>query len=221
MSPSSPPLGIGTPQLRGPDPGVQHPPEGEASDSELIEAVRSGDTNATATLYTRHYDSALRVARGVAGSGNAEDLASEAFTKVLAAMLRGAGPVESFRPYLASTVRNLYVDGVRKSARELLVGDPDILDHAEPDGTDAFVEQSIMIDVLASLPPRWREILWRTVVLGEPLRVAAAKMGLNANAAAALNFRARGGLTKAYERAASQPLARGGQVRQHPVQHVV
>jgi RNA polymerase sigma factor (sigma-70 family) len=170
----------------------------EEADATLIEAVRAGDSNATAALYTRYHPSALRAARGIAGHGVAEDLVSEAFTKVLVAILHGAGPQRAFRPYLVATIRNLYVDGIRRSSREFLVGDPDVLDNAEPDGADAFVAHTVMVDALATLPPRWREILWRTVVIGEPLGVAAAKMGLNPNAAAALNFRARGGLLKAY-----------------------
>lgn len=187
------------------DSGVgQHHAPGEEVDSALIEAVRAGDESATATLYTRYHASALRAARGIAGHGVAEDLVSEAFTKVLVAILHGAGPKIAFRPYLVATIRNLYVDGIRRSAREFLVDDPDVLDNAEPDAAEAFVEHTVMMDALATLPPRWREILWRTAVVGEPLGVAAAKMGLNPNAAAALNFRTRGGLLKAYREAQDQ-----------------
>lgn len=183
---------------------AQHSAAGEEVDAVLIEAVRAGDETATATLYTRYYESALRAARAIAGHGVAEDLVSEAFTKVLVAILHGAGPQHAFRPYLVATIRNLYVDGVRRRAREFLVDDPDVLDNAQPDGAEAFVEHSVMMDALATLPPRWREILWRTAVVGEPLGVAAAKMGLNPNAAAALNFRARGGLLKVYREALEQ-----------------
>ena len=41
------------------------------------------------------------------GHGVAEDLVSEAFTKVLVVILHGAGPQHAFRPYLVATIRNL------------------------------------------------------------------------------------------------------------------
>lgn len=188
------------------DPADRHA-AGEEADAALIHAIRAGDSAATEALYIRHHAAALRAARGIAGDGVAEDLVSEGFTKVLVAILQGAGPQRAFRAYLNATMRNLYVDSIRKKSREFLVDDPDVLDNAEPDAADAFVEHVVMVDALATLPPRWREILWRTAVLGEPLKVAAAKMGLNPNSAAALNFRARGGLLKAYRACQEQPAA--------------
>jgi RNA polymerase sigma factor (sigma-70 family) len=149
-------------------------------------------------LYERHYAAALRTARGVAGPGLAEDLVSDAFTKVFTSILHGAGPDRSLRPYLATTIRHLYVDLIRKGAKEFLIGDQEALDRLQPDGSDLVLEESLVVEVLSTLPPRWREILWRTIILGEPLSVAGARMGLNANAAAALVFRARGGLRTAY-----------------------
>jgi RNA polymerase sigma factor (sigma-70 family) len=176
-------------------------PEHDAAVEEdlvLLAAVRRGDMAAMSALYGRHYAAALRTARGVGGAGLADDLVSDAFTKVFTSILHGSGPDRLLRPYLATTIRHLYVDRVRKGAHEFLVGDSEVLDRLQPDDTEAVLEESLVVDVLATLPPRWREILWRTIILGEPLSVAGAKMGLNANAAAALNFRARGGLRTAY-----------------------
>ena len=181
--------------------GSPSPPEHDAAVEEdlvLLAAVRRGDMAAMAALYGRHYAAALRTARGVGGAGLADDLVSDAFTKVFTSILHGSGPDRLMRPYLATTIRHLYVDRVRKGAHEFLVGDSEVLDRLQPDDTEAVLEESLVVDVLATLPPRWREILWRTIILGEPLSVAGAKMGLNANAAAALNFRARGGLRTAY-----------------------
>jgi DNA-directed RNA polymerase specialized sigma24 family protein len=176
-------------------------PEHDAAVEEdlvLLAAVRRGDMAAMSALYGRHHAAALRTARGVGGAGLAVDLVSDAFTKVFTSILHGSGPDRLMRPYLATTIRHLYVDRVRKGAHEFLVGDSEVLDRLQPDDTEAVLEESLVVDVLATLPPRWREILWRTIILGEPLSVAGAKMGLNANAAAALNFRARGGLRTAY-----------------------
>jgi RNA polymerase sigma factor (sigma-70 family) len=171
----------------------------EASDATLILASRSGDLDAIATLYSRHCAAALRAARAIGGHGLAEDLAAEAFTRVLATIRAGGGPDRALRPYLVTTIRHLFVDAVRRGAREVLVGEnSDVMDRAQPDDCEARAEQSVMFEVLAALPPRWREVLWRTIVLDEPLSAVGASMGLNANAVAALSFRARAGLGRAY-----------------------
>ena len=160
--------------------------------------------SAMSALYERHYAAALRTARAVGGPGLADDLVSDAFSRVFNSVLHGAGPDHLLRPYLATTIRHLYVDRIRKGAHEFLVGDSEVLDRLQPDETEMVLEESLVVDVLSTLPPRWREILWRTIILGEPLSVVGAKMGLNANAAAALSFRARGGLRAAYLARASE-----------------
>lgn len=180
----------------------------EQTDADLIRAVRSGDMEAAAALYCRHCAAALRAARAIGGQGMAEDLVAEAFTRVLTSIHAGGGPDHALRPYLVTTIRHLFVDAVRRSSREVLVGeDRELEGPTRPDDTDALVDQKVMFEVLAVLPARWREILWRTVVLDEPLTVAGASMGLNANAAAALGFRARAGLCKAYRQRVSASLS--------------
>src|SRR5690242_3240342 len=74
----------------------------------LLAAVRAGDMSAMSALYERHYASALRTARGVGGPGLADDLVSDAFSRVFTSVLHGAGPDRLLRPYLATTIRHLY-----------------------------------------------------------------------------------------------------------------
>src|SRR5437899_2363521 len=81
----------------------------EPDDSALLAATRSGDAEAYGVLYVRHVEAARRLARSLAGdSGEAEDLVSEAFVKVLAALYRGGGPDSSFRAYLYTALRNVF-----------------------------------------------------------------------------------------------------------------
>jgi RNA polymerase sigma factor (sigma-70 family) len=176
-----------------------------ATDEELLRAVRGGDMTTFSVLYVRHHDAALRAAIAIGGPGIAQDLVSESFTKVLSALLRGLGPDRALRPYLLATLRNVYVDFVRRSARELPTAEFDRFDHAHADTSESVLERAAMVQVMRQLPPRWSEILWRTVVLGEPLAVVAVKMGLSPNAAAALSFRARAGLRRAYEAQTAAP----------------
>ena len=83
------------------------------SDAELISAVRGGDLDAYGTLFERHVDAARRLARQLAPAGDAEDLVSEAFVKVMGVLQRGGGPDLAFRAYLLTSVRRLQVDRFR------------------------------------------------------------------------------------------------------------
>ena len=85
---------------------------GELSDAELVRATRHGSRRAYAALWKRHYLSALKYARTLTAS-DADDVVSEAFLKVYAAIKAGRGPEEDFRYYIRSAVRNTYVSMVR------------------------------------------------------------------------------------------------------------
>src|SRR4051795_5051347 len=87
------------------------------SDAELISDVRSGNLDAYGELFSRHADAARRLARQFARGTDADDLVSEAFTKVMGVLAAGGGPDIAFRAYLLTTIRRLHVDGVRKDSR--------------------------------------------------------------------------------------------------------
>lgn len=199
----------GGPVLRRPAGGVTGralPPEtygdrlADRTDSALIRRLRCGDMEAASTLFVRHHPSALRAARSIGNADVAEDLVSEAFTKVLTAILEGRGPDRAFRAYLVTTIRHLFVDVLRKGAHEVPVGDTlDLPQLASPDRIDDLVAEHAMAEALAGLPERWREVLQRTVVWGQPLAEVGACMGIHPNAVAALSHRARRGLARALQ----------------------
>src|SRR4051794_34181313 len=66
-------------------------------DAELIAAVRGGDVDAYGELFARHVDAARRLAGQLTGHGDADDLVSDAFAKVLTVLQRGGGPDLAFR----------------------------------------------------------------------------------------------------------------------------
>src|SRR6201746_1315154 len=76
-------------------------------DEELIANARSGDQGAFAELWRRHYRSGARVARQFTSSIDADDLVSEAYTRIYQRVLAGGGPTGAFRPSLYTTIRNL------------------------------------------------------------------------------------------------------------------
>jgi RNA polymerase sigma factor (sigma-70 family) len=171
------------------------------SDSELIAASRAGDTAAYAMLYQRHSASAHALAKSLLrGHVEADDVAAEAFARVLAQLRRGAGPDDAFRAYLLTTVRRLAFD--RFAAEQRQVSSPDLaeFDPGEPftDPAVAELERHLITRAYHSLPQRWRAVLWHTAVEGAKPADIAHLLGVTPNGAAALAYRAREGLRRAY-----------------------
>ena len=140
---------------------------GELSDAELVRATRDGSRRAYAALYARHSLSALKYAKTLTSS-DADDVVSEAFLKVYAAIKAGRGPEEDFRYYIRSAVRNTYVSMVR-ARRTVPAGDA-IEDVVGDRGADIAslrsFDGSATARAFLSLPSRWQEVLWYTEVEG-------------------------------------------------------
>ncbi|WP_191908023.1 sigma-70 family RNA polymerase sigma factor [Nocardioides cynanchi] len=169
-------------------------------DAELISAVRGGDVDAYGELFARHVDSARRLARQLAGPGDADDLVSDAFTKVLLVLQRGGGPDLAFRAYLLTAVRRLHVDRIRSGARLRSVGDLTPFDPGLPfhDTAVEGFENAAAARAFASLPERWQMVLWHTEVEQQKPADIAPLLGMSANSVSALAYRAREGLRQAF-----------------------
>jgi RNA polymerase sigma factor (sigma-70 family) len=172
---------------------------GELSDAELVRASREGSRRAYAALWARHAPSTLRFARSLSAS-DADDLVSEAFLKVYAAIRAGRGPETDFRFYLRAAVRNTYVSMVR-ARRTTAAGDA-FEDMIGDDGAEAATvlrfEGSATARAFMSLPQRWQQVLWYSEVEGRPREQIAALLQMNPNAVSALAFRAREALRTAW-----------------------
>ncbi len=169
------------------------------SDEELIRNAQSGDQDAFAELWRRHYRSGARVARQFTSSLDADDLVSEAYARIYQRMLKGGGPTGAFRPYLYTTIRNLASTWGAKS-RNVQVDD--IADYEDPSTIDDPVAKALDLTLTArafrSLPERWQSVLWYTEVEGMDPHEVAPILGMSANGVAALSYRARDGLRKAW-----------------------
>jgi RNA polymerase sigma factor (sigma-70 family) len=176
----------------------------ERDDATLIAAVREGDTEAYGVLFERHLDAARRLARTLARDGDADDLVSEAFAKVLPVLVRGDGPEVAFRPYLLTAIRRLDVDRHRSLTRTRPTDDETVLDAATPAGelpsslAVAGFESEAAGRAFASLPERWQLVLWHTEVEGQRPADVAPLLGLSPNAVSQLAHRAREGLRQAF-----------------------
>jgi RNA polymerase sigma factor (sigma-70 family) len=168
------------------------------SDAELLDQARNGDEAAFTELYVRHQPAALRLASTYRRLGDPEDLVNEAFEKVLAAVRQGGGPTDAFRAYLFVTLRRLAAEHAERPADQPLDNVPEPVVAAAAEPGMARADRDIMNDAFESVPDRWQTVLWHTVVEGRAPRELASVLGVSANAAAALAYRAREKLRQAY-----------------------
>jgi RNA polymerase sigma factor (sigma-70 family) len=168
------------------------------SDAELLDQARNGDEAAFTELYVRHQPAALRLARSYRRLGDPDDLVNGAFERVLGALRRGAGPTESFRAYLFVTLRRMAAELGERPADEPLdeVPEPITAAAAAPELDQA--DREIISEAFESLPDRWQAVLWHTAVEGRKPAELAGVLGVSANAAAAMAYRAREKLRQAY-----------------------
>ncbi|QNE45939.1 sigma-70 family RNA polymerase sigma factor [Glaciihabitans sp. INWT7] len=170
-----------------------------ASDESLVALARAGDRSAFAQLWQRHARSGLRVARQFTSSIDADDLVSEAYARIYQRVLAGGGPDGAFRPYLYTTIRNL---ASRWGGDRHDVNVDDIGDFEDPraveDPAAIALDRTLTVRAFRALPERWRSVLWYTEVEGMDPHEVAPILGLTANGVAALSYRAREGLRKAW-----------------------
>ena len=174
-------------------------PDAGASDESLVDLARSGDRSAFAQLWQRHARSGLRVARQFTSSIDADDLVSEAYVRIYQRVLAGGGPDGAFRPYLYTTIRNL---ASRWGGDRRDVNVDDISDFEDPgaaeDPAAIALDRTLTVRAFRALPERWQSVLWYTEVEGMDPHEVAPILGLTANGVAALSYRAREGLRKAW-----------------------
>ena len=174
-----------------------------AHDLDLVEQARDGSQDAVVELWVRHFPAALAAARRTSRQPrDAEELASDAFSNMLAAFSSGGGPTGSVRAYLLTSVRNLAVTRSRRaSSSEVLSDDVAVFEdgtRAPADPMSRQTEISMMRQAFAALPRRWQVILWRTAVDHDRNIEIGHDLGISPNAVAALAKRARRGLRQAY-----------------------
>ena len=201
---------------------------GSDPDTDLLAAVRAGDTAAYGTLYERHRQSARQLAYALAHDpADAEDLVAETFAKVFATLRAGRGPLVAFRAYLNTTLRHVNYHRARRDRRLEFTDDLSRYDPGEPfhDPTVEGLERAYAAQAFRQLPARWRDVLWMTEVEGAGPAEIAPRLGISPNAVAVLAHRAREGLRRLYLQQhvalADHPECRwagerlGGHVRRH------
>jgi RNA polymerase sigma factor (sigma-70 family) len=174
---------------------------GGDADTDLLAAVRAGDTAAYGALYKRHRAAARRFASGLTRDpADVDDLVAETFAKVFATLRAGRGPLVAFRAYLHTTLRNLCYHWARRDRRIEFTDDLTRYDAGEPflDPTMERLEHAYAARAFRQLPARWRHVLWMTEVEGARPAEIAPRLGLTPNAVSVLAHRAREGLRRLY-----------------------
>jgi len=168
------------------------------SDEDLMIAAGSGDRGAFGQLVERHQTSAWNAAyRFLGDSAEAEDVAQEAFLKILDAAPRYQ-PSASFRTYLYRVITRLCLDHVRKkkpfytqTIPHVAAGEPSPLETV----TDQEVGQIIRA-ALESLPSRQRMVVVLRYYEGLDYAETASVLETTVKAVERLLSRAREGLER-------------------------
>lgn len=171
-----------------------------ADDAALLSMARDGSEAAVAALFVRYRQSAEHYARYLGMKSDAPDVVSETFAQIIDLIQRGKGPERAFRAYLLTSVR--HESGRRAKARQKVVttGETEDLDQVVEFGNGQLsgFERDVVKSAYASLPQRWRAVLWELDVEGRTPQEVAERHGMKANAVSALAYRARAGLRESY-----------------------
>ncbi|GAB3560662.1 hypothetical protein GCM10027344_13650 [Spelaeicoccus albus] len=163
--------------------------------------MRGGNVEAIGEIFLRYRAVARRIASRVADdSGDVDDIVSEAFVRIIAALRNGKGPTENLAGYLSITIRRVHIDFAKTGQWSIPVSDLEL--HARPveffDPVIAASDLALAEKALSALPDRWQRVLWLVDVDGLSPAQAGLILDIAPNAVSALVRRARIGLKKEY-----------------------
>lgn len=137
------------------------------------------------TLYAEHGAALLAFAeRYTADRGRAEDIVQETFLRAWRHLPRLLADERPIRAWLLQVARRLLIDANRASrARPALAGENPSREPTVDGGFDQLLDQTVLAEAMAQLSPAHRQIVVETYLLGTPMHVAAARLGVPAGTA--------------------------------------
>ncbi|MDR0944728.1 MAG: sigma-70 family RNA polymerase sigma factor [Bifidobacteriaceae bacterium] len=184
-----------------------------ATDLQLVDRVRAGDSDALAVLWERHAGPGRVVAAATTARFDPDDLVAEAFARILESIQKGKGPVGAFRPYLFRVIRNTAARWGRDDRSHATADLDDLAGLAGPGGIDGLgaaepaseedtalkaVDSALTARAFRSLPTRYQEVLWYTEVEGLTPAQTAPLLSAKPGNVAVLAHRARKALKEAW-----------------------
>jgi RNA polymerase sigma-70 factor (ECF subfamily) len=191
--------------------------ETSAEDAVLVERFRGGDVAAFEQIYRNHHRYVqMQARRVICDAHRAEDIAQEAFLRLVRQLLATDGQIK-LRAWLHRTTTNLAIDEHRRSRtqqqyqdqrspidelqRTLDSGDRG---HPEQEAESGEVRSSIR-QVVDMMPRRYRAILALRELEGLDYISIGREMNLSVSAVESLLFRARRRFTEMYQQVADTP----------------
>lgn len=182
--------------------GTEGRARSDLADLELVALLHGGSRWALAPLFEKHHAGCVQFARRLVPEAEAEDVVSEAFIAMVAAIDHDRGPRTSVRAYLHQAI---WSRSTRRWARR-----EDPVDSFDG-GAEGFVDpmagygerlgdRSDLAQAMATLSPRWRDVIWMVEVEGQSMAEVGARLDIAPSAAASLVYRARKALREAYFR---------------------
>jgi len=170
-----------------------------ASDGVLVQEAAAGSGTAFAALYDRYEQQVFNYCLRLLGTADdAADATQEAFVGVLRRLQIDDSPVLDFAAYLFTAARNESYAAMRRRDRsrptEEVPEEPGRIAAVESDPERAALLRDVQEEVRtanARLAPRHREVLALREVAGRSYDEIGAILGISANAAAQLLWRAR------------------------------
>lgn len=167
----------------------------------LLDRAHGGDDDAFGILYEKTAPMAHRAAQHIVRDRHAaDDLVQETFCLVLNAVRAGRGPRSSFPGYVLSTVKRLAYRHSTVHGRTVTVPDPAVWDALldRPGLAAGRTDSGRAATALASLPARWRLVLWLVDVERYSPSELGTRLSMTPNAVSSLAARARKALRAAY-----------------------
>lgn len=161
------------------DPRVERERE---TDVLALERFRAGDTEAFGELFTQYQWLAVGYARKFTSSlQDAEDLAQDAFAKVLRALKCGKGPLVSMRFYLLTAVRTIAIDrSRRKESQEITASQEELASLWERSHFgDEYELADWVVEGFNALPERQQFVVWQHAIEGRSFTSIAPELDIS------------------------------------------
>ena len=148
-----------------------------------LPAAQAGDQDAFGVLYRVLSPAVLRYARSLVGTGEAEDVAGEAWLQVARDLRRFSGDHDGFRAWVSTIVRHRATDHLRARSRRPVVLDDlgSLADRPAAEDTAALALDRLQteraIALVATLPREQAESVMLRAVVGLDVASTAAALG--------------------------------------------